>query len=134
MPEKKKATLKQMLTAEARRILKRSSGLKVVTVADGARDNWEYFDREFEQATPVVDFYHAAERLKSALDAAYGETSPKGRAQFERLRRVLLEERRGAEKVIRALVHLRDTHPRRARSRRSCGTSGATATGCATRS
>jgi hypothetical protein len=112
MPESKKATLKKMLSAEVDGALTRRPLLKLVTVADGARDNWNYLDAEFPQATPVVDFYHAAERLKAAIDAAYGETSPKGRSQFEKLRHVLLEERRGVEKVIRALVHLRDTHPR----------------------
>jgi hypothetical protein len=112
MPEKKKETLKMMLAAEVHAALKRRPNLNLVTVADGARDNWEYFDKEFPQATPVVDFYHAAERLKAALDSAYGETSPKGRAHFEKLSHVLLEERRGVEKVIRSLVHLRDTHPR----------------------
>lgn len=112
MPEKKKATLKKMLSAEVRRALRKRPGLKLFTVADGARDNWDYFDEEFPQATQVVDFYHAAERLKAAVEAAYGETSPKGRAHFEKLRHVLLEERGGVEKVIRSLVHLRNTHPR----------------------
>jgi hypothetical protein len=112
MPETKKATLKQMLSAEVHHALGQRPGLKLFTVADGARDNWGYLDEEFPPATPVVDFYHAAERLKVAVEAAYGETSPKGRAHFEKLRHVLLEERRGVEKVIRALVHLRDTHPR----------------------
>ena len=112
MPEGKKATLKKMLSAEVSRVLQKHPRLKLFTVADGARGNWDYLDEEFPQATPVVDFYHAAERLKAAVDAAYGETSPKGRAHFEKLRHVLLEERRGVDKVIRALVHLRDTHPR----------------------
>lgn len=112
MPEKKKATLKKILSAEVRRALRKRPGLKLFTVADGAPDNWDYLDEEFPQATPVVDFYHAAERLRAAVVAAYGETSPKGRAHFEKLRHVLLEERAGVEKLIRALVHLRDTHPR----------------------
>jgi hypothetical protein len=112
MPESKKATLKTMLSAEVRWALKRRPKLKLFAVADGARDNWEYFDEEYPQATPVVDFYHASERLKAAVDAAYGEASPKGRTHFEKLRHVLLEERRGVEKVIRALVHLRDTRRR----------------------
>ncbi len=112
MPEKKKATLKKMLAEEVREALRRRSDLKLFSVADGARDNWDYLDSQFPQATPVVDFYHAAERLKAALEAAYGEVSPKGRVQYEKLRHQLLEERAGVQKVIRALVHLRDTHPR----------------------
>ena len=46
------------------------------------------------------------------VEAAYGETSPKGPSHFEKLRHLLLDQRRGVEKVIRAFVHLRDTHPR----------------------
>jgi len=112
MPEKKKVTLKKSLTEEVRRVLQQRPDLHLVTVADGSRDNWEYLDEEFPDSTAVVDFYHAAEHLKAALEAAYGETDPKGRAQFEKLRHVLRVERSGAEKVIRALVHLRDSHRR----------------------
>lgn len=112
MPEKKKATLKKMLSAEVREALRERPDLKLVTLADGAPDNWEYLDEEFPQATPVVDFYHAAERLKAAVDAAYGETSARGQAHFKKIRHVLLEERGGVEKVIRALAYLRNKHPR----------------------
>ena len=41
------------------------------------------------------------------------DTHPKRRAQFEKQRHVLLEDYKGVEKVIRSLVHLRDTYPRR---------------------
>ena len=47
----------------------------------------------------------------TALAAAYGDTHPKRRAQFEKQRHVLLEDYKGVEKVIRSLVHLRDTYP-----------------------
>ncbi len=112
MPEPKKATLKAMLAAEVAWARRRKPSLRLVAVADGAKDNWTFLDSELPEATGIVDYYHAAEHLKAALDAAYGETSPKGRAQFQKLRHVLLEERRGAAKVIRALVHLRSTHPK----------------------
>ena len=36
----------------------------------------------------------------SALAAAYGDTHPKRRAQFEKQRHVLLEDYKGVEKVI----------------------------------
>ena len=61
----------------------------------------------------VIDFYHAAGHLDTALAAAYGDTHPRRRAQFEKQRHVLLEDYKGVEKVIRSLVHLRDTYPRR---------------------
>ena len=36
-----------------------------------------------------IDFYHAAGHLDTALAAAYGDTHPKRRAQFEKQRHVL---------------------------------------------
>ncbi len=53
-----------------------------------------------------------AEHLHAALVAAYGESDPQCKAQFEKLRQLLRHDRRGGEKIIRALVHLRDRHPR----------------------
>ena len=89
--------------------------LEVVTVADGAHDNWRYLDALAPDATAVVDFYHAAEQLKSALDARYGENDAKGRAQFHKLRHILLDDCDGVEKVIRALASQRTQFPRRKR-------------------
>jgi len=111
MPEPKKVTLKSMLTAELAVVLEARPDLKIVKVADGARDNWTYL-RELPEGVEVVDFYHAAEHLSAAVKAAYGETSTKGRSQFEKLRHVLRHDVTGAEKIIRSLRHLRDRHPR----------------------
>jgi len=115
MPESKKATLKAMLSAEVGAALRQRPGLSVVKVADGARDNWSYLDALVPEGTSVVDFYHAAEQLKAALDAGYGDTSARGQAQFRKLRHVLLEDEDGVEKVIRALAYLRTKHPRKKR-------------------
>jgi hypothetical protein len=112
MPEHKKTTLKTMLAEEVSWARSQRPLLRLVKLADGAKDNWTFMDKELPEGTGIVDFFHATEHLKAALDAVYGETSPKCRAQFEKLRHVLLEERWGVEKVIRALVHLRNTHPR----------------------
>lgn len=112
MPEHKKPTLKKMLADEVAWARGKRPSIRLVKLADGARDNWTYFDEQLPDGTGIVDFYHAAEHLKAALEACYGETNPKGRAQFEKLRHVLLEERRGVDKVIRSVVHLRNTHRR----------------------
>ena len=115
MPEPKKATLKTMLSAELDTVLRTRPELHVVTVADGAHDNWRYLDTLAPEATSVVDFYHAAEQLKSALDARYGENDARGRAQFHKLRHLLLDDADGVEKVIRALDYQRKKFPRRTR-------------------
>ena len=115
MPEPKKATLKTMLRAELHTVLGRRPDLEVVTVADGAHDNWRYLDALVPHATAVVDFFHVAEQLKSALDARYGENDAKGRAQFEKLRHLLRHDPDGVEKVIRSLDYQRKRCPRRKR-------------------
>ena len=55
----------------------------------------------------MVDFFHAAEQLKAATDAAYGENNTRGRAQYEKYRHVLRHELGGVERVIRGLRYLR---------------------------
>ena len=112
MPEVKKATLKVTLSKEVNSCLAERPDLKVVKVADGAKDNWTFLSGELPDGEEVIDFYHAAGHLDTALAVAYGDTHPKRSAQFK-LRHVLLEDDKGVEKVIRSLVHLRDTYPRR---------------------
>ena len=65
---------------ELEAVLGKRADLHVVTTADGAHDNWRYLDTLAPQGTSVVDFYHAAEKLKSGLDACYGQDDAKGRA------------------------------------------------------
>jgi len=93
MPEAKKATLKGTVLDEVAWILDQRPDLRLVNLADGAKDNWTFFDDELPSGVGIVDFFHAAEHLEDALQAAYGETHPKTRSQFEKLRHILLEER-----------------------------------------
>jgi hypothetical protein len=111
MPEYKKSTLKSILAEELKVALEQRPELNLVTVADGANDNWDFLHSALPPSTEVIDFYHAAEHLHAALNAAYGEGTVKCRAQFEKLRCVLLEDSEGVEKVIRALIHLTKQHP-----------------------
>jgi hypothetical protein len=113
MPEFKKQTLKRQLQAEMAHILNQKPDLKVVAIADGAKDNWRFLDHAFSNATAVVDFFHAADHLKTALDNAYGENTPPARAQFAKLRRRLRDEANGVDIVIRSLRYLHHQHPRR---------------------
>jgi hypothetical protein len=75
--------------------------------------NWSYLGAVLPKGIEIIDFYHACEHLKAAFDAAYGENSSQSKAQFEKYRHLLHDEEEGVEKVIRALCHLRDTHPRK---------------------
>jgi hypothetical protein len=115
MPEFKKSTLKKILTDELGAALGQRPDLKLVTVADGANDNWDFLHGALPPSTEVIDFYHAAEHLHVALGVVYGEGTVKCRAQFDKLRRVLLEDPDGVEKIIRSLIHLTKQHPGRNR-------------------
>ena len=111
MPQPHKAALKTTLGAELEAVLGKRPDLHVVTLADGAHDNWRFLDALAPQGTALVDFYHAAEQLKSGLDACYGEGNAKGRAQYEKLRHLLRHDLGGVEKVIRSLNHERRKQP-----------------------
>jgi hypothetical protein len=112
MPERKKATLRQQLTAECQHILQQAPYLKVVKLADGALDNWDYLSNlelglspsalaDLEQIE-IVDFCHAADHLKRGCEAIYPRNPDKSKAKFETLRTTLKEMEGGADKVIRS--------------------------------
>ncbi len=110
MPESKKATLCQQLQAECQAILTARSRLRLVRLADGAKENWRFLEKldvglpaEQLEIWDIVDFYHACDHLKHALDLVWGELTPKSRAEFARLRTLLKEMDGGVETVIETL-------------------------------
>lgn len=105
MPEAKKQTLKRQLVAEVEHAFRQAPNLRLVKVADGALDNWDFLAKDLPPGVEVVDFYHAAEHLKRAFDHAYGEASAKSRASFAEYRHVLRDVDDGVEKVIRTLAY-----------------------------
>ena len=113
MPEAKKRTLKAMITEELGRALADRPDLTVVKVADGALDNWEFLSQEIPLGVEVIDFYHAAEHLRAALEIAYGEGSAVARQQYEKLRLKMRDDPGGVDKVIRSIRYLRDQHPKK---------------------
>jgi hypothetical protein len=114
MPEHKKVTLGEQLHAEAQAILRVRPDLRRVYLADGAETNWELL-AEVEQAVggnplesvQIVDFYHACEHLKGGCDAIWGESTPRGHAEFARLRVLLKEAEDGAERIIQTFNYHR---------------------------
>jgi len=112
MPEHKKATLQQQLTAEVGGVLAVRPDLQRVLLADGAKDNWrllaevdQAWGRPAQPSIEIVDFYHACDHLKNGCDAAWGESTARGKAEFERLKTLLKEADEGVEQVIRALKY-----------------------------
>jgi hypothetical protein len=110
MPEHKKSTLKALLRMNTEAILRQRPDLKLVQLADGAQDNWTFFDEEMPLGFQLTDFYHASEYLKDAFDAAYPKHANKAKAKFEEYKVVLRDEADGVKKTLRALRHLRSQH------------------------
>ena len=110
MPESHKVTLSQQLQAECQAILTVQPRLRVVNLSDGARHNWKLLSAlnwgvpaDQVESWNIVDFYHACDHLKHATEVIWGEFSPKGRAEFERLKTLLKEADAGADMIIRTL-------------------------------
>jgi hypothetical protein len=106
-PEYKKTTLTEQLDAELKSILAVRPDLEVVAIADGAEENWRYFDRPlYAEATRIVDHGHACEHLRAAMTAYYGDPSVEGRAEYARLRILLRDQPGGVDEVITELARL----------------------------
>lgn len=113
-PEKKKKTLTEQLSAELDSILGARPDLRLVALADGAEENWRYFDGpRWDKAMKIVDCGHASEHLRNAMSAFYGKDSVRGRAEYERLRVILKDEQGGVDEVIAALRGLERKLPKR---------------------
>ena len=76
--------------------------LRLVALADGAEENWRYFDRPaWRNAIKIVDFWHACEHIQAGLQTFYGANSVSGRAEFGRLRVLLRDKDNGVEEVLK---------------------------------
>jgi hypothetical protein len=69
-PETHKVTVKRPLTAAVMGALLQRPDWQVVNVAEGAPDNWSSLGEPLPLGIEVLAFYHAAERLGTALAAA----------------------------------------------------------------
>ena len=87
-PEAGKKNLKSQLKAEVSYWIGRKPDLKLAVVADGAKDNWTFLE-SLQPDVILVDFWHAAQHLSAAADAAFGKGTAAAKAWFEKWRHVL---------------------------------------------
>ena len=113
-PETKKATLKKMLADEVSAVVRAHPELKIMKVADGALDNWDFLSsKALPEGEEAIDFFHASEHLHDAVANIYGDGTHETRFRYETLRDTLRDDHRGVDKAIRALKHLAAKHPRK---------------------
>lgn len=110
MPERNKRRLKELMVEEVDALLAKRPDLRLVTIANGAHDNWRFLERAFPGADRVLDFFHAAQSLKKATDQAYGKDSARGQQRWRDLRRILLTEPGGVDRVIASLRYMSRRH------------------------
>ncbi len=111
MPEHKKKTLKSQLKKQLDQIKQFRPDLKILKIADGARDNWTFLDDEIKDGECVLDFYHAATHLHEAMEAIYGKNSLKAQTEYIKYRHILRHDQKGIDKIINHLKYqLRKDH------------------------
>ena len=124
MPEAKKATLTQMLKAEALHALALRPDLVPVMASDGALGQWESL-AEITAALPepareitvwLTDFHHAAGHLGDACNVIDGKGSASAQVRTRDLCETLKAYDDGAERVTQRLRHYR----RKATTEKAC--------------
>ena len=120
LPEGKKLNLKTQICTDLRHLKGQIPDLKLVVCADGAKDNWT-FSESLNPDVDVLDFWHAAEHLKRAADAAFGSDEKASTKWFEAKRHIHLRDPNGVNKVIYALRYLLRKGRGRAEIRKTLG-------------
>lgn len=103
MPESRKVTLQEQITAELEAICTQYPAATLQAVADGAKDNWrivgEVATMLGREVHETVDYFHAAEHLAQGLQAA-GLNSE----EIEAWKVTLRDAPDGAERVLEELT------------------------------
>lgn len=102
MPQAHKDDVKDWLYEEVKRMKAQRPDLRLVGIADGAKDNWSCLRDDLQCDTLTLDFYHATEHLKVACDANFKDKK-KSSAAYEKWRQILLVEEQGVSEVIKIL-------------------------------
>ena len=105
MPERKKKTLKEQLSMHFDAIREQRPDLKIIKIADGARDNWTFLEGELPSGECVLDFYHAAQHLNDAFQIIYGKNTLNAIINYQKYRKILLDDDQGITKIISHLKY-----------------------------
>ena len=98
-------SLKTQSRQEVNHLRNQNPDLKLAVTAEGVNDNWT-FSESLNADVEVPDFWHAAEHLKIAADAAYGSDEKASTKWFEAKRHIFRQDPNGVDRVIDALRYL----------------------------
>ena len=107
MPEAGKRKAKQLLEKEVQTKVEQHNFKNIVCIADGARDLWLYFQKKYPNAIHVLDFFHASEHLANLSGLLFDDKS-EAKAWYQKYRKILKNDPKGAAKVIRASRYRKD--------------------------
>jgi hypothetical protein len=115
MPEEKKATLTEMLKAEARHALTLRPDLVPVLASDGALGQWESLaeitaelpESSRDAAVWLLDFHHAASHIQDGCDVIDGKGSAAAQVRRHELCETLKAYEDGGRRVTQRLRHYR---------------------------
>ena len=113
MPEVKKATLKVTLSKEVNSCLAEETGFEGGEGCRRRQRYWTFLSGELPDGEEVIDFYHAAGTSTRLWRLPMATPIRSAVPSSRNCDTCLWKTTRGVEKVIRSLVHLRDTYPRR---------------------
>jgi len=113
MPEAYKATLEELLTAEALHVAACRPDLLPVFASDGAEGQWSALARirtklpgtMQAKAIDLLDLFHMGEHLQDAADAIYGKGTPDARVARVEWIETLKAYEDGLERVRQSLRH-----------------------------
>ncbi len=121
MPEEEFPEFKAALEAEvAVTFSKLPARCRKIVLVDGSRALWSYVKAcpLYKRCLFLVDYWHAAEYLAKAAEAAYGEKAYDGQGWFRKWKEALLTEKGGAKRALRAMAYLLKSRNLRGKSRK----------------
>ena len=104
MPEAGKASLLRDLAGEVASARRLHPQAELIAMSDGAALHWTFLDG-LEPEAAVLDYLHAAQNLKRAIDAVYGADAPESGRAFRKWKRVLRDDPEGPRKLLNWLTY-----------------------------
>ena len=121
MPQEEFLDFKVALEAEVATTFSRlPPRCRKIVIVDGSRALWNHVMANplYKRCRFLVDFWHAAEYLGKAAEAAYGANCYDGQGWFRKWKEALLKEPGAAKSALRAMAYLLKSRNLRGKSRK----------------